>query len=86
MPCKAELHALEVGGEAGRGEPGVGGGAGERVVRQPSGTATILFWFLLANGILHRSETSYKIQTPTVHKAQENVRKKGKNEKQLRVC
>ena len=58
----------------------------EGVVRQPSGTETILFWFLLANGILHRSETSYKIQTPTVHKAQENVRKKGKNEKQLRVC
>lgn len=83
MPCKAELHALEVGGE---GERGSGVGGREGVVRQPSGTETILFWFLLANGILHRSETSYKIQTPTVHKAQENVRKKGKNEKQLRVC
>ena len=55
------------------------GGVREGVVRQPSGTETILFWFLLVNGILHRSETSYKIQTPTVHKAQENVRKKGKN-------
>lgn len=69
MPCKAKLQALEVGGEGERG-------GREGVVRQPSGTETILFWFLLANGILHRSETSYKIQTPTVHKAQENVRKK----------
>ena len=74
-------------GARGRGDLGLGEGRGrEGVVRQPSGTETILFWFLLANGILHRSETSYKIQTPTVHKAQENVRKKGKNEKQLRVC
>lgn len=62
----------------GEGEQGAGRWEGG-VVRQPSGTETILFWFLLVNGILHRSETSYKIQTPTVHKAQENVRKKGKN-------
>jgi len=39
---------------------------------------TIPFWFLLEDGILHRSETFQKIKTPTVHKAQENVRKKGK--------
>lgn len=36
------------------------------------------FGFLLEDGILHRSETFQKIKTPTVHKAQENVRKKGK--------
>lgn len=61
-----------------RGAQGGREGGRRGVVRKPSGTETILFWFLLVNGILHRSETSYKTQAPTVHKAQENVRKRGK--------
>lgn len=64
-------------------EGGREGGGRRGVVRKPSGTETILFWFLLVNGILHRSETSYKTQAPTVHKAQENARKRGKSKSSL---
>lgn len=66
---QAKLQAFQAGDEGHRE------GGRQGVVRKPSGTETILFWFLLVNGILHRSETSYKTQAPTVHKAQENVRK-----------